>query len=64
MTDYELFRSVSARLETVWKNADRRRSWRAGLELGRDHGAETSAAAGGAPTPPSRSTRPRLEVWP
>ena len=42
VTDYELFRTVHGRLETVWKDADRRRSWLAGFELGQDHELETS----------------------
>lgn len=47
MTEYELFRSVRAHLETVWKDADRRRSWLARAELSRDHELETSRDTGG-----------------
>lgn len=46
MTEYELFRSVRTRLETVWKDADRRRSWLAGVELSHDHELETSRDTG------------------
>lgn len=47
MTDYELLRSVRSRLETVWKAAERRRTWLASLELGRDWEIEDSREAGG-----------------
>lgn len=57
MTDYELFRSVRARLETVWKEADRRRSWRGGFDLGQGEELETSRETGGASTRPSSPPR-------
>jgi hypothetical protein len=47
MTDYELFRSVRARLETVWKDADRRVRWLGSLELGKDYEVEDSRETGG-----------------
>ncbi len=47
MTDYELFRSVRDRLETVWKDADRRRAWLAVVQLGSDPEVESSREAGG-----------------
>lgn len=47
MTDYELFRSVRSRLETVWKDAELRRAWLAGGQLGRDPELDSSREAGG-----------------
>jgi len=47
MTEYELIRNVRARLETVWKDAELRRSWLANAQLGRDAELESSREAGG-----------------
>ena len=47
MTEYELFRSVRARLETVWHDAELRRAWLAKVQLGRDPELESSREAGG-----------------
>ena len=46
MTDYELFRGVRTRLETVWKDAELRRSWLAKAQLGGDPELESSREAG------------------
>jgi len=47
MTDFELFRSVRDRLETVWREADRRTRWLGDLELGKDPEIEASREAVG-----------------
>jgi hypothetical protein len=46
MTDFELFRTARARLETVWREADRRTQWLSQLELGKDPEIEASREAG------------------
>ena len=47
MTDFELLRSVRDRLETVWREADRRTRWLGALELGKAPEIEASREAGG-----------------